>query len=277
MSCQVDSYYTTPFPAGGGCGASGLQYCSCLPQDGYCSPEDCPSGCGVLAGQPYCCPKGTKYAGTTGACGGFKEYSCVREEPTMDDNARANCCTNQNLPSSGPGGYCRIGWCPSSDKCKSFMTGYCVGSNLSDPRCINFCKSTLGACDVALKSYCSDEANFGKPVCGCAMPISEYPLSRFTTPNAPSIPVKCNKECALDSDAVPLLDQPDCNIGTICVINIKDFEVAKDASIGGIKIEQNCGNNPNTNGSSIFKKYWYIFLIIFIVIVVLIILLVIFV
>lgn len=273
MSCDVDSYYSTPFPASDYCGYIG-QYCNCRTGTG---------GCLAVAGQPDCCPENTTWTGgynTCGASNGGRKWLCTHNEPSMDDEARANCCTNMipsNINNGNPQGYCRSGWCPNNDKCKSWMTGYCVGSNLSDPRCIKFCKSNLGACDAALKSYCKDEANFGKSVCGCAMPFDQYPLSRFTTPNAPSIPVKCNKECALDPDAVPLLDQPDCNIGTICVINIKDFEVAKDASVGGINIEQNCGNSPNTNGSSIFKKYWYVFLIIFIVIIVLIILLVIFV
>ena len=180
-----------------------------------------------------------------------------------------------DINQGNPQGYCRSGWCPSNDKCKSFMTAYCTGSKLEDPRCIKFCKSNLGACDQSLKSYCSDRANFNKSVCGCALPINQYPLSRFTTPDAPSIPVKCNRKCAFDSNAMPLLDQPDCDIGTICVINIEDYDTAKNSSIGTINIDQNCGNTNSF--STLIRKYWYIFLIIFIIFIITIILLVVFV
>ena len=285
MSCPVDSYYNTAvIPPGNECGACGESYDSCGTGSGdFKQPSCCPDGY-VWAknagfdeeGQTEC--QSCHFEGIGGKLVG-KQYDCVPNEPSMDDEATANCCTNMipsNINNGNPQGYCRSGWCPTNDKCTSWMTDYCVGSNLKDQRCIRFCKSTPGACDVALKSYCSDTANFDEKVCGCAMPIDHYPLSRIKTPNSPSIPVTCNRVCALESDAVHLLGQPDCDIGTICVINNEDMEIAKGASIGKITITQNCGNT--TNGfTAIFKKYWYVFLIIFIIIVVLIILLVIFV
>lgn len=284
MSCPVDSYYSTAvIPPGSECGACGETYDSCGTGSGdYKQPSCCPDGYVWAAGagfdqegQTEC--QSCHFEGVGGKFVG-KQYYCFPKPPSMDDEARANCCTNMipsNINGGKPGGYCRPGWCPDNDKCKTFMTDYCVGSKLKDPRCIQFCKSHLGACDVALKSYCSDKANFGG-VCGCAMPIDQYPLTQFSTPDAPPIPVKCNKKCALDPDAVPLLDQPDCNIGTICVINNEGMEIAKGASVSSIKITQNCGNT-NNGFTAIFKKYWYVFLIIFIVLIVLIILLVVFV
>lgn len=283
MSCPFDKAYTDPFPGGDYCNAAGGLYKNCQGNAYGTGWEKCTgSGTGgpyPLHGQPPCCPKGSSTTCEQHDCGNLlKKWNCVWNPPTQfNDDAKVNCCLNQNLPSSGPVGYCAAGWCPGSANCQSFMKQYCVDSKLNTNECINFCKSYLGACDVSLKFYCSDKANFGKSVCGCALPVDQYPLSKFTTPDAPSIPVKCNTICALNSDAVPLKDQPDCDIKTICVINA-NIDIAEKSSIGGITFDQNCGNSPNTNGfSAIFKKYWYVFLIIFIVIVVLIILLVIFV
>lgn len=239
MSCPVDSYYNEEILTS--CGACTVGYDKC---------GDYFSLLGIKIPYPGCCPWGTYYVGET-ECNNCKfnlatvgkQFKCKRMEPLMDEGRKIQCCLDKNLPSTGPQGYCASGWCPNSDNCISFFRSYCTGDNLQTDDCKYFCRSHPGMCDEALKKYCHDSKNFDKEVCGCALPLSEYPFTRINTPENISIPITCDKRCD-NSDAIRLQGQQDCNIGSVCILNAEDVKII-ESHIDKIKINQNCGPSPS--------------------------------
>ncbi|MEM3062059.1 MAG: hypothetical protein QW303_00745 [Nitrososphaerota archaeon] len=234
MSCPVDRYYQTEVTPGS-CGScvTGYEICDKL-------------------FQPGCCPDGYYYSGDTTRCGSCNfgifntigtKFKCLPYQPSMDDTRKLNCCLDQNLPNNSPEGYCASGWCPGSDRCISFLTGYCSGNNLQKRECIFFCKSNPGKCDDALRKYCNDPKNFTKEICGCALPLDQYPLSNFKTPEGESIPISCDQRCGVKPDAIRLQGQQDCKINAICVVNIDDFKIYDSYVKKGIEIRQDCGEH----------------------------------
>jgi len=106
------------------------------------------------------------------------------------------------------GKYCAPEWCPNSE-----------------------------ACDGVILDFCSDPANFDNPICGCALPASEYEKSKLFGP-----PECVDKRCATNPKAHRLSFQknPTCNI-TNCVIG--DIDVAAgNSNIDISAIKQYCGN-----------------------------------
>lgn len=275
MSCPQDSYYTTKIPAPDYPNENGKMVSACGACGGlykYCQPAG-KSG----SGQPNCCPPGYVWSGQYEKCGyGCNSldtrYSCLPIQPSMDQTAKLNCCLAKNLPNNSPNGYCATNWCPNSENCQSFMKGYCQGDNLQSNECIGFCQRNLGACDPALKKYCSNSDNFKKNVCGCALPSDQYPLTKFKTPQGISIPVTCDERCDVNNDAIRLAGQQDCKIGAICVVDLKDISIVQKDAKSGIKIDQNCGNSPQPpappNPSSKNKKDIYIIIGIVIIIII---------
>ncbi|MEM0354040.1 MAG: hypothetical protein QXW79_00525 [Thermoplasmata archaeon] len=239
MSCPVDKYYQTEVTPGR-CGSCATYYEIC--------------GQTILgADQPGCCPNGYYYSGNTTDCNSCtfglfnmvmgKKFKCLPYQPSMDDTRRLNCCLDQNLPNNNPEGYCASGWCPGSDRCISFLTNYCRGDNLQKRECIFFCKNNPGRCDYALKEYCKNPNNFTKEICGCALPLDQYPLSKFKTPEGESIPIACDQRCGVKTDAIRLQGQQDCKINAICVVDINDFKIYDSYVQKGIEIRQDCGEH----------------------------------
>ena len=235
MSCQVDSYYTTDNILGS-CGYCGTSY------------DDCGTEL-----YPGCCPDGTHSLQNDTGCGSCtyrradsKQFKCAPDEPAMNQTSQLNCCSNQNLPSNSPNGYCATGWCPGSASCTSFMTTYCAGNNLQTDQCQQFCKANPGKCDQALQSYCLIPANFTQGVCGCALPANQYLLSSLKTPDGEAIPISCDQRCGVNDQAIRLQGQPDCEIGSICVADLTDVTInlLQSQIQSGITINQNCGAQP---------------------------------
>lgn len=257
MSCSTDAYYNTPIPVPdlngkSSCGEALAGYSSCVPYGTY----------GGSA--PWCCPEGYEHSIVRGFIPGDtgynsckwsganigKRFKCIKKQPEMTDVSKANCCGNQEFPGNTAEGYCAIGWCPGSDKCISFMQSNCVGSKLGESNCQEFCKKNPGKCDRALLNFCSKSENFGQPVCGCTMPTSQYPLSKFIAPGVPTIPKACDIRCSTVPQALRTLDQPACSINTICVQNVTELNIAKSATGNdpSINITQDCGNVKPTPG-----------------------------
>ena len=190
--------------------------------------------------------------------------------------SQINCCLNQNLPNNSPDGYCDIQWCPGTPTCQSFMTSYCVGDALQTPACKQYCQSNLGKCDSALQSYCADPDNYNVPVCGCALPSSQYLFSNLKTPDGESIPVSCDQRCN-SSNAIRLLGQQDCEIDAICVVdlnNVNIYELHQEVD-PNISIQQNCGSPnqgpipipPASPTVSFIEKYWYLIILAILIII----------
>lgn len=229
MTCSVDNYYKTEIAstAGNACG-------SC-----YCDDE---KSCAIQG--PADCPDGQYWSGNYTQCGSCKfsllrvdgyKKKCLRHQPGMNTRSKLNCCLDQNLPNNSPNGYCASGWCPGSDNCISFLTSYCQGDNLKKDECKQFCRTNPGKCDHALLSYCSNPNNFTAGICGCALPPDQYLLSQLKTPEGLSVPISCDQRCGVNTDAIRLQGQQDCEIGAICVTEISDVNI----------IENEIGNNPN--------------------------------
>ncbi|XWV25550.1 putative ORFan [Tupanvirus deep ocean] len=234
MSCPQDSYYTTNQQ--GSCGACGGLY------DGAAGTHWCACG---HCGQPGCCPAGTYHTGHQSSCGrALCAWDCLPPEPSMNQSSQINCCTGTNLPNNTPNGYCATGWCPNSANCISFMTSYCTGSNLQSNACTQFCRNNPGKCDQALTSYCSDPNNYTKPVCGCALPNSQYAILQALTPEGLAVPITCDQRCGTNNAAIRLQGQQDCNINAICVVNLSDVNVISQQVQSGITINQDCGQGP---------------------------------
>ncbi|XWV26887.1 putative orfan [Tupanvirus soda lake] len=238
MSCSQDSYYTTNQQGScGACGglydgAAGTHWCSC----GHC-------------GQPGCCPAGTNHTGHQSGCGNaLCAWNCLPPEPSMDQNSQINCCTGTNLPNNTPNGYCATGWCPNSANCISFMTSYCTGENLKSNECTQFCRNNPGKCDQALIKYCSDSNNYSVPVCGCALPTSQYAILQALTPEGLAVPITCDQRCGTNNAAIRLQGQQNCDINAICVANLSNVNVISKEIQQGITINQNCGQGPVAPG-----------------------------
>lgn len=287
MTCQQDNYYKTDIinNVNGACG-------SCACSDNH--SDSC--ACSICAHGPEYCPSGQLDTGRFTGCSecvyggaiiGHRKI-CRNSEPSMDQPTQINCCLNQNLPGNNPKGYCASGWCPDSQNCISFMTNYCKENKLETAECKQFCRSNKGKCDVSLINYCADSKNFNKPICGCALPTNQYILSNLKTPNGEAIPISCDQRCGVNQDAIRLQGQQDCNIGTICVISVKDIDIVKSQVKTGINIVQNCGNSPappipSSPSSGFFNKIknfivtnWIIFVIFIVLIIIMIIIIVVY-
>lgn len=240
MTCPQDSYYEKNIQ--GSCGLCGGSYTGSAGLHwGRCGDS--------TWGQPGCCPEGTYFTGHQSGCGGAKcAWNCLPNVPIMTQKSMINCCSSQNLPNNSPKGYCAQGWCPKSANCKSFMTNYCRGENLKTDECKQFCRSNTGKCDSALVSFCSNPSNYELGICGCALPSDQYVMSKFKTPSGVSIPITCDRRCDINKDSIRLQSQQNCEIKSICAIDLKDVQViSKEVSGTGIKITQNCGNNNSDN------------------------------
>jgi hypothetical protein len=118
---------------------------------------------------------------------------------------KLECC----LGTKSGGKYCAPEWCPNSQ-----------------------------ACDETILEYCSDPANFDNPICGCALPASQYQDSKLFGP-----PECVDKRCATNPKAHRLSYQknPTCNI-TNCVIGDIDISGSGAGNIDIEAIKQQCGN-----------------------------------
>ena len=200
-------------------------------------------------------------------------YSNKKSAPIMPPaeigNKTVNCCIGQNLPGGGCG-YCAPHFCPGTTTCKSTMSDFCKGPNLKTNECQFFCKSNLGFCDSALRDYCGDPKNFNVAICGCALPKDQYISYQIQTADGQSIPIKCDKRCGASQSAIPLLEQGDCKIGAICIVNAQDVNVNAARAQLGVKIDQSCGNTKNNdngkdnrdNKESFYSKNKYVIWII---------------
>jgi hypothetical protein len=130
------------------------------------------------------------------------------------------------------------------------MTSYCIGENLQSSACSQFCKANPGKCDQALLSYCSIPSNYTLPVCGCALPQSQYAILKALTPEGLAVPITCDQRCGSTDTAIQLQGQQPCDIGTICVTNLNDVNVISQEVQSGITINQNCGSGPPSGPQS---------------------------
>jgi hypothetical protein len=136
------------------------------------------------------------------------------------------------------------------------LNEYCVGNALlTDPACHAFCSSSDalsgGLCNTALLELCSQSQNYGKSICGCALPASQYPILNLTTTNGASIPIACDARCQ-NALAIPLSNSGTCNIGVICVQASNEVALAQSTVGKGITISQSCGNTTSPTSSSSF-------------------------
>lgn len=127
------------------------------------------------------------------------------------------------------------------------LTNFCRGTNLTDPRCISFCKNHPGECDANLLAFCANSANFDNPVCGCALPSSQYPISALNIQTGLGIPIACDGRCQ-GTSSIPLVNTGTCNVGAICVQNDIDISAVSSTIGSGITLEQNCGGTGPIGG-----------------------------
>src|SRR5574338_71152 len=142
------------------------------------------------------------------------------------------------------------------------LQNICVGATLNDPACFEFCNINVGACDSALLSYCSDPTNYGKPICGCAKPASQYAtLNLISQSSGIALPVACDAACA-SALSIRTATSGICNVGTICVQNDIDITVVQSQLGGGITLTQNCGGvgGGGTTSSFFTSPAFYIIL-----------------
>lgn len=156
------------------------------------------------------------------------------------------------------------------------LQNICTGATLNDPACFDFCNSNTGSCDSELLSYCSDPTNYTKPICGCALPSSQYAtLNLISQSSGISLPTACAAECAA-STAIKLAKSGTCNVGTICVQSNIDITAVQSQLGGGITLTQNCGNSSNSSSTTnnfFTSSAFYIILAIIVVLLIVIIIL----
>lgn len=132
------------------------------------------------------------------------------------------------------------------------LQNICIGSALNDPACFEFCNTNAGACDSELLAYCSDPTNFGKPVCGCAKPSSQYAtLNLISQSSGIALPVACAAECA-SALAIRTATSGTCSVGTVCVQNDINITAVQSQLGGGITLTQNCGGTGTGGTTSSF-------------------------
>ena len=127
------------------------------------------------------------------------------------------------------------------------LTDFCKGTNLLTQECFDFCRQNVGQCDVALIDYCSDSANFTAPVCGCALPASEYAINQLKSAGI-SIPIACDKRCQ-GTSVIPLANTGTCNVGTVCIQSSIDITAVQSQIGNGITLQQNCSSGGSSSGS----------------------------
>lgn len=126
------------------------------------------------------------------------------------------------------------------------LTNFCKGNNLLTQQCFDFCRQNLGQCDVALIDFCSDSANFDQPICGCALPDSEYAINQLKNQGI-SIPIACDKRCQ-GTGVIPLANTGQCNIGTVCIQSDIDITAVQSEIGNGITLQQNCTSGGTASG-----------------------------